>query len=191
LRSAGLPVVCQHAVNTEIEPAVMHPFGFSQNSFFNEFQALRNCAAAVVPCGATNLDPVQPEIVECFRKDCAACGSHDALALVGCVEPVPDCGILTAPINLVEANSTTDCSPMVDCHSEAIVIRYLPGLLTQPVACMLDRIAWYRPRHPLPQALDIAIDHPEKFFRILFAHRTQIRVIIQLNYPVCGVLSSV
>src|SRR6185312_9778849 len=109
-----LPVLFEHAEDTEIDIAVVEPFGFAEDGFFQEFEFAGDGTAAVVPGGAADFDAVEGEIAEAGGDHGAAGGGRDALAFVPFIDPVADAGIAVKAVDPVQADAAADGAAMTD-----------------------------------------------------------------------------
>jgi hypothetical protein len=108
LLAALSPIAGEHRVDDDVFEAVAVPLRLSQNTFFDEAEALRDGSAAEVSDRYSDLDAIEPPELERVRREGADGCRHRASALPILGQPVSDARRSVVPIDAAEPNCADD-----------------------------------------------------------------------------------
>ena len=93
-----------------VNVVIVQPFRLANDSFERESQTLGYGAAAGIFGGALDSDAIHFPRRESMKNECATACSHDALSLMGLVQPIAESSPAVCPIDIHMVDHSAEAS---------------------------------------------------------------------------------
>src|SRR5690606_16981979 len=157
------------------------PIQLRRDALIDKSKPFGDRPAAGVMNGTANLDARECQPVKGIRDHRAAGCRHNAITLMGFVQPVADLRYPTRHINIIVADHADQLIAMPDTRIHAAAASVLAQPKPQHPAHIFQRPGAVYPGEPRPQIHTVAFDQIKQYLAVRLSEQTQVKVSVDVE----------